>query len=126
LFITIVTTLYLLFSNRSFSKQKSLVQLSFIGITTFIGHPSGFSNEQVCLLIPILAWMALGIVHEAMSSISWIFMFFLSYIFFFLEKSAVFPQAILWGPLLISLFWTGLLVLLYRKQVDTNKKELTM
>ena len=111
-------TLHLIFTRKAPARSEMIDQLALISITTFLAHPSGFSTEQICLLIPVLIWLAYSDDPAMIKSNTWILMFVSSYLCFWGSQVIDLPRLIIKGPFVISLLWTGSLVFLHMRSKD--------
>lgn len=104
----LVTAYFLIFTK---TKIGNLYQLIFVGLSTYLAHPSGYSNEQICLFIPVIAWLILDITPKFTRNLVWIVLFVSSYLFYFYENSVFWSGIILWGPLAIYIVWIMLILI---------------
>jgi hypothetical protein len=114
-------TILLIFRRNDPTKSDKIIQLAFISITTFLAHPSGFSTEQISLLIPVIIWLSYSDDSSIIKTITWLTMFIFSYLCFWGSQVMELPRVIIKGPILISLIWIGLLIYLYMN--SKNRKE---
>ena len=79
---------------------------SLIALTTYLAHPSGYSTEQIILVIPALVWVVLR--RDAIHWAGWVWLgwFLLSYLVLLVEQ--IFPghTLIIKLPFLINTLWT--------------------
>jgi hypothetical protein len=99
---------YLFIHNRFIDLPSGILQISLIGLTTFIAHPSGFSTEQICMIIPVLVWLGASKQIGWKESFTWIILFIFSYIFLFMGWRLNDSGIILKGPLFITLVWIAI------------------
>lgn len=105
----ILTTAWYFVTDKSIT-EHNLVQICLIGITTYIAHPSGLSYEQICLIIPMICWLAVQKkINKAIITI-WLSIIGCSYLFFFLEKLLPKKHIISLGPFLLALLWSSLVI----------------
>jgi hypothetical protein len=116
-------TILLIFRRNDPTKSNMIIQLAFISITTFLAHPSGFSTEQISLLIPVIIWLSYSDDSSIIKTFTWVTMFIFSYLCFWGSQVMELQHVIIKGPILISLIWIGLLQYLYMH--SKNRKEIS-
>jgi hypothetical protein len=120
LLIFLSLTIFIVFFRMFPKLNNPIIHLELIGLTTFVFHPSGLSYEQLCLLLPVAAWLAYG-KPSKLKNISWIVMFILSYALLAFSKLISLPTPIILGPFIVSLIW--LIIVLNTtqpKELDPN------
>lgn len=106
--VIIVIILIFLFYRFNFkANNTNLMQIAIIGLTTFIAHPSGFTYEQICLLIPILVIIDSKQHIGWQETITWIIFFLSFYLFLFLSWTFNDTGIIQKGPMVLMFAWLG-------------------
>lgn len=79
--------------------------ITLLALTTYISHPSGFSSEQILLLIPVIFWIVAEELGKGRCLWFGIGMLLLSYLPFFLDRKYPGLRLIVILPLIIYIFW---------------------
>lgn len=112
---------YDLYKKKTFSDLDIVIQFAFIGLATILAHPAGFSNEQICLIIPVIAYIATRSKPSKLDVICWIGLIILSYGFFFADHFFNSNGLIIKGPVLAFMVWLGIIIFTSRKKKVTNE-----